>query len=149
MFYSLWKYFLKEPLNVQLCKNLAFISGHFCWFDFNLSVHFHGVYLYWIIIIIKCFYVASFITECFDQQAKAGNSVRHYSVFLLGLKKSIFFQLGLKYVRSFYASVVTFFCFVLPHTSPVQERLRQRNLLRLWESVNLTSVGFNNQNSVD
>lgn len=148
MFYSLWKYFLKEPLNVQLCKNLAFISGHFCWFDFSLSVHFHGVYLNWIIIIIKCFYVASFITECFDQQAKetlfrvsAGSSKV--------LNTSIFFQLGLKYVRSFYASVVTVFCFVLPHTSPVQERLWQRNLLRLWESVNLTSVGFNNQNSVD
>ena len=29
------------------------------------------------------------------------------------------------------------------HTSPVLERLRLRNLLQLWESLNLTSVGLN------
>ena len=33
------------------------------------------------------------------------------------------------------------------YTTPVPERLQQRNLLQTWESVNL-SVGLNNQNSV-
>ena len=33
--------------------------------------------------------------------------------------------------------------------SQFAERLRQWNLLQLWESVNVTSVGLNGQNSVD
>ena len=37
---------------------------------------------------------------------------------------------------------------LLPFISPVPERLWLRNLLQLWESVNLTSVGLKNQNSV-